>query len=122
MIPGVQLDMEGCPPEDVNLLYMTLSALIGLTMFLIYQTVKKFVLDAQKQQKMSKKNKLKDDEFRDLQIELYGEERLKDSLSGTSHSARSGTAKKQVTSHPAVATVKQVDVEKPAVVDEEMCA
>jgi uncharacterized protein with PQ loop repeat len=87
MIPQVSGDMDGCPDSDVNVLYMTLSAFIGLFLFLIYQILKASLTASRTKKSISKKNKLKDAEFRDLQIELYGEDRLKDSLSGTNHSA-----------------------------------
>ena len=90
MIPGVQDDMEGCPPSNVNVVYMILSAMLGPAMFLIYETTKTLLKKAHTKKVISKKNKLKDAEFRDLQVELYGEEiLLKDSLAGTNHSARS---------------------------------
>jgi hypothetical protein len=86
MIPQVQDDMEGCPASDVNVAYMTLSSFIGLFLFLIYQISKAAISASRTKKSISKKNKLKDAEFRDLQIELYGEDRLKDSLSNTNHS------------------------------------
>jgi hypothetical protein len=90
MIPGIQDDMEGCPDSDVNVLYMTLSAMLGLVLFLVYESIKTLLKSAHKKKTMSKKNKLKDAEFRDLQVELYGEDvLLKDSLSGTNHSRAS---------------------------------
>jgi hypothetical protein len=90
IIPGVQDDMEGCPPEEVNTIYMVLSAMLGLVLFLIYQTAKSMMRNATKKKKAEIQQNLKDEEFRDLQIELYGEEVLfKDSLANTVHSARS---------------------------------
>jgi hypothetical protein len=87
MIPSVQDDMENCPASDVNVLYMVLSAMLGLVMFLIYQTSKTLIRASRKKKATSKKNLLKDAEFRDLQVELYGEGvLLKDSLNGTNHS------------------------------------
>jgi hypothetical protein len=89
MIPSVADDLDGCPAEDVNIVYMTLSALLGLFMFMVYQVVKAMIAATRTKKCTSKKNRLKDAEFRDLQIELYSEERVKDSLSGTSHSSTS---------------------------------
>jgi hypothetical protein len=89
-IPQVKDSMEGCPSSDLNTLYLVLSALLGLVMFLIYQTTKAFVRASSKKKAATKKNGMKDDEFRDLQVELYGEEvLLKDSLARTHHSSRS---------------------------------
>jgi hypothetical protein len=92
MIPAVQDDMENCPASDVNVLYMVLSAMVGLVMFLIYQTSTTLIRMSKKKKAISKKNLLKDAEFRDLQVELYGEGvLLKDSLNGTNHTL--GSAK-----------------------------
>jgi hypothetical protein len=86
MIPSVQDDMENCPDDNVNVLYMVLSAMLGLVLFLIYQTSKTLTRASTKKKATSKKNSLKDAEFRDLQVELYGEGvLLKDSLNGTTH-------------------------------------
>jgi hypothetical protein len=82
--------MEGCPDSDVNVLYMVLSAMLGTVMFLTYQVVKVLFESSHKKKTMTKKNKLKDAEFRDLQVELYGADvLLKDGLSGTNHSSSS---------------------------------
>jgi len=43
MIPGVQEGMENCPADDFNILYMVLSAMFGLVLFLIYQSVKSLI-------------------------------------------------------------------------------
>jgi hypothetical protein len=87
MIPHVSDEMDGCPASEVNTTYMTLSALIGLFLFIFYQVIKTTLSATRTKKSLSKKNRLKDAEFRDLQIELYGEERVKDSLSGTNHSS-----------------------------------
>lgn len=89
MIPAVQDSMEGCP-EDHTLLYLCLSALIGSALFLSYEIalmIQRWWTNKEVNKKM---NAMKDEEFVDLQIELYGEEVLtKDSLTGTVHSMRS---------------------------------
>jgi hypothetical protein len=86
MIPGVQDDMEGCPASDVNVLYLVLSAMIGLVLFLIYQTSKAVIRASSKKKATSKKNLLKDAEFTALQVELFGEGvLLKDSIGGSNH-------------------------------------
>ena len=91
MIPGVQDDMENCPPADLNLVYMVLSALIGVVLFLIYQAFRHMNRSKKSLRIKSKKQQMKEDQvFRDLLIELYGEEILKkDGLGSTSHSIRS---------------------------------
>jgi len=91
MIPEVQDDMDNCPPSNVNLVYMVLSALIGVTLFLIYQGFRTLSRSKQTKKEQSKKQRMKEDEeFRDLVVELYGEEiLLKDSLGSTNHSRSS---------------------------------
>jgi len=90
MIPGTQDSMEGCPADDLLVPYMILSALLGLVIFLICEVVMGLRRSMTRKQETKKKNSLKDDEFVDLQIELYGEEVLdKDSLAGTVRSIRS---------------------------------
>lgn len=89
MIPGVQEDMDNCPADDVLVPYMILSSLIGLAGFFVYQGVVNVHRSLTRKQETAKKNSLKDDEFVDLQIELYGEEVLtKDSLANSVRSAR----------------------------------
>jgi hypothetical protein len=92
MIPSVQDDMEGCPASDVTLLYMFLSATLGLVMFLIYQTSKAVIRASSTKKATSKKNLLKDAEFTALQVALFGEGvLLKNSMSGTNHTDIAGT-------------------------------
>jgi ABC-type lipoprotein export system ATPase subunit len=78
MIPGTLETMEGCPDNDtLNMLYMILTGLLGVVLFLIYQVIKNASRRSIKEQKSAKMNALKDDtEFVDLQIELYGEDIL----------------------------------------------
>jgi hypothetical protein len=89
IIPGVQDSMEGCPNDDVIVLYTILSGFVGTVMFLVYEAIR-IGLNASRTKATSKQHdRLKDDEFVDLQIELYGIEVLsKESLSGSSHSRR----------------------------------
>jgi hypothetical protein len=87
-IPSVQDMMEGCPDSDTNTLYMVLSGFVFTVLFLIFKITKSLLKSLKMKKAISEKNKLKDDEFRDLQVELYGERvLLKDSLSATNHSA-----------------------------------
>jgi hypothetical protein len=69
ILPGAQDSMEGCPSDDVVMLYMLLSAMIGFVVFLLYQSVKKIQRSLKKSEK---RDLLKDNEIRDLQVELYG--------------------------------------------------
>jgi len=83
----VQDGMEGCPAEDENIFFMILAAMLGLVLFSVYQTGKTIFARSQQKQATAKMNALKeDDEFVDLQIELYGEEVLNKSLRGTTRS------------------------------------
>jgi hypothetical protein len=72
MIPAVENDVDGCPDSDVNITYMTLSAFIGLFLFVVYQSVNALVVASSSKKMASQKNRLMDAEFHDLQIELYG--------------------------------------------------
>jgi hypothetical protein len=89
IIPGVKDQMENCPRDDLLVLYAVLSGFLGLVLFVVYQGIRAAVKAARTKKKSTKYNHLKDDEFVDLQIELYGEQVLqKDSLAGTNHSQR----------------------------------
>lgn len=88
VIPGVQDEMEGCPDSDLSVLYMVLSGFIFAVIFAVYKITQHLFKSMMKKKAFHKKNKLKDAEFRDLQVELYGENiLLRDSLSSTNHSA-----------------------------------
>jgi hypothetical protein len=124
MIPGVQDDMEGCPDEDLNVLYMVLSALIGTFLFAVYEITFFIVKASRTKKNIHKKNQLKDEEFRDLQVELYGEGvLLKDSLSNTNHSTTSNSRKQaKAAPHKPVSVVPDKHDEKPSFVSEELMA
>jgi hypothetical protein len=96
MIPQVEDDVDGCPDSDLNVTYMTLSAFIGLFLFVVYQIVKAIVAASRTKKMTTKKNRLKDAEFRDLQLELYGPDRIKDSMSsgggGSHHNSDTGSS------------------------------
>ena len=86
-IPAIQDSMEGCPDNDLNTLYLILSGLIFTVFFVTYKVFHLASTSMKKKKVFTQKSKLKDDEFRDLQVELYGESvLLKNSLSGTNHS------------------------------------
>jgi hypothetical protein len=107
-IPGVQDEMEDCPNSDLTALYMFLSGFIFAVMFGAFK-VSKLVLKASKTKKaVHKKNKLRDAEFRDLQVELYGESvLLKDGLSSTNHSI-STPKSLEVSAHHSATTPKRL--------------
>jgi hypothetical protein len=77
MVPGVMDDMEGCPDEDLNMLYLVLSGFMGPVLFLL---VKSFLKVSKKQKSMHEMEKIADmldEEFEALQIELFGEKGLR---------------------------------------------
>jgi hypothetical protein len=88
ILPGVQDSMEGCPSDDVVMLYMFLSGLIGIVLFLVYLSMKSLISTMKSKKAIIKRNALKDDEFRDLQMELFGD-RMIDHTERSSHSIRS---------------------------------
>jgi ABC-type lipoprotein export system ATPase subunit len=99
-IPGVMDSMEGCPDEDLNVVYMILAAMVGTFIFTVCQIIMYIMRSSKAKKAMSKQNKMKDDEFRDLQVKLYGEGvLLKDSLSNTDHSHTSKGAKSDKSSN-----------------------
>lgn len=99
-VPGVMESMEGCPDDDLNILYMILAAMIGTIMFASYGIIMYIMRSSKAKMAISKQNKMRDDEFRDLQVELYGESvLLKDSLSNTNHSNTSRGGKSDKSSN-----------------------
>jgi hypothetical protein len=73
MVPAVQDSMEGCP-GSLNLLYLVLSALIGLFIFLVVIGILKIKKGQQKAvQEKSRRASMMDSEFQQLQKELYGD-------------------------------------------------
>ena len=78
LLPDLEDAMEGCPDDEgLNILYMILSALVGLFVFLFAQAV----LAARNQSKETEKAKLKesmmDEDYAELQMSLYGEKALR---------------------------------------------
>jgi hypothetical protein len=72
MLPSVQDEMEGCPESTVNVLYMVLTGLLSLVVFLVYEAAAAVMRSRHTTKSTAKTNKMKDAEFQDLQIELYG--------------------------------------------------
>ena len=99
-VPGVQDDMEGCPDEDLNILYLILSGFIGVVVFILVKTINGFTASAKNLEELGKKADMLDDEFEELQVELFGEKglrhfkHLQSALSNAStHSRRSNDSK-----------------------------
>jgi hypothetical protein len=77
-LPGVMDDMEGCPAEDMNTLYLVLSALLGLFVFLVAKGFQSLQKDAEKNKDADKmKQIMETEEAQLLQVELYGEKALR---------------------------------------------
>jgi ABC-type lipoprotein export system ATPase subunit len=100
-IPGVMDDMEGCPAEDINLLYLILSSFVGVSIFLVAKGFQAFQKDAEKNKDAGKRKQVMEaEEYQLLQVELYGEKALRRlqhqnssrSLKTTMHSASDGPA------------------------------
>ena len=72
-IPSVKDSMKGCPDSDLNTLYLILSGFIFIAIFVAYKFVQRTSKSITKKKDDTEKNKLKDSEFHDLQVELYGE-------------------------------------------------
>jgi hypothetical protein len=92
MLPTVKDDMEGCPADStLNVVYMVLTGILGVGIFLVYEMIRALVRACHTKKTITKKNKLKDAEFKDLQIELYGADYMArhDMLTNSEHSTRS---------------------------------
>jgi hypothetical protein len=78
MIPIVSGMMEDCPSEDVIVTYTVLSALVGSFLFLAFVAVRAAINAATAQRTTNQYNELlhKDEQLRDLQLELYGEQAM----------------------------------------------
>lgn len=94
IVPGVEDDMEGCP-DDLNLVYLILSALLGVCVFVAIQLGLALGKKNRKMKSLLKREALMDEEFEELCVELYGEKGLKrlrhmqSSMNFSSHSRRS---------------------------------
>lgn len=69
--------MEGCPNEDVNLLFLVLSAFLGLFIFLCVITIARIKKCMKRTETAIRKASMKDSEYHELQLELYGKKVLK---------------------------------------------
>jgi hypothetical protein len=64
--------MEGCPADNVIMLYMALSSVFFLSLFLLYKATKRVIKWGKVQEIADYRNKMKDDDFHNLQSELFG--------------------------------------------------
>ena len=77
MIPSLYDVMEGCPADNVIVLYMVLSSLFFFpTLFLLYKATKRLIKLGKNKEIVEYNNKMKDDDFHNLQFELFGENML----------------------------------------------
>ena len=93
MVPAVQDDMEGCPDSDgLNVLYAILSGVLGLVLFLVVQVIAKVRRGINDLETKTKKESMMDQEFNELQVELYGERALRRLLHENSSRSNSSAA------------------------------
>jgi hypothetical protein len=69
--------MEGCPASDINILYLILSALVGLFMFLFYELIVAIRSKSKDLEHVQLRESMQDQEFHQLQVTLYGEKALR---------------------------------------------
>ena len=85
--------MEGCPDDEgLNILYLILSGLLGIFVFLIVQAILKVRKGVTAFETKTKKESMMDQEFQELQVELYGEKALRRLLHENSSRSISTTA------------------------------
>ena len=73
IVPGVQDQMEGCPADEgLNMLYLVLSGLLGVALFLVVMLVLSVMRSTKKAKSQKKREALMDEEFQQLQMEMYG--------------------------------------------------
>jgi hypothetical protein len=79
MVPVVDEQMEGCPADrGLNVLYLCLSGLLGVFLFVVVMGGVSFVRSARKKKDSKKREAMMDDdEFQELQLEMYGEQQLR---------------------------------------------
>lgn len=78
MVPAVEDSMEGCPEkESLNILYMVLSGVLGLFLFLMVQVILKIRKGISEFEAKTRNEGMMDTEFQELQVELYGEKNLR---------------------------------------------
>lgn len=105
MIPEYKDLMEGCPADNLLTTYAVLSGILGLVLFLVFQVGLYVYKSASSKKENSKRNQLKDEEFRDLQKELYGE----DLLGKTNHTDSSQPEKTEQSDFPESQFVNDVE-------------
>lgn len=98
MVPGVQDQMEGCPDDDVIIVYMILSSLLGLFVFGVVNLALQLKKGRAQKKIEARRSKLFDDEFQELQVALYGEKALRrfQHMNSTYHSTGNASVTEQI--------------------------
>ena len=65
--------MEGCPDEDLNIVYLIISGFIGVIVFVFVKAVNAFKASKMQAGKMEELADMLDGEFEELQVEMFGE-------------------------------------------------
>ena len=71
MVPGVQEGMEGCPSEDIIVLYLILSALTGVFVFFSIMFAVQLRNKCKEQKKETQRSNLQDEQFEEIKDYLY---------------------------------------------------
>mmetsp|Transcript_21951 Transcript_21951/g.47396 ORF Transcript_21951/g.47396 Transcript_21951/m.47396 type:complete len:522 (-) Transcript_21951:314-1879(-) len=77
MVPNVQDSMEGCPADNVNVLYLVLASMVGVTVFLTAQVIGAIRKKRASVEHVKLRESMHDAEFHRLQVTLYGEKALR---------------------------------------------
>jgi hypothetical protein len=77
MVPGVEDDMEGCPADNLNVLYMILASLVGLFIFFLSRVIIAIRRKSKQMEQVQLRQSMQDQQFNELQVELYGEKALR---------------------------------------------
>lgn len=98
MLPGVQDQMEGCPADEgLNLLYLCLSGLLGVFLFIVLMGGGALYRSSQKKKDNKRKAALADnDDFIELQLFIYGEKQLRKLMRADSSGSITNTAHSDV--------------------------
>jgi hypothetical protein len=79
IVPYAQDQMEGCPADEgLNMLYLVLTGLVGVFLFLVTMGIVTFFRNQKKAEKSERLAELqKDAAFVELQEEMYGDKQLR---------------------------------------------
>jgi hypothetical protein len=77
IVPEVQNLMEGCPPDNVIPLYLVLSAFVGVFILCFILGIGRVKTGFHRNKRENKREEMLDDEFEELQSNMYGEKALR---------------------------------------------